>query len=230
MRILGVIPARGGSKGIPNKNLAQLRGVPLIAYTIRAAQQASVIAKLVVSTDSEAIREAAVGLGSNVLMRPAELATDTTPTPPVVAHVLHAVESVDGRFDAVMLLQPTSPLRTSSDIERAASTFAANPAADSLISCYDGSATHPSIMYRLCGDRLAPLFGHDQPRRRQDFESVYVRNGAIYLTRRHLIVEEGRLVGDHPLALKMPRERSINIDEPVDLELAAFWLSHAPPI
>lgn len=229
MKILAIVPARGGSKGIPNKNLRLLDGKPLILHTLDAAGQAPGLAGIVVSTDSPFIAEVAARPGVICIKRPVDLASDLAPTQPVVVHALHAFETGSGlAMDAVLLLQPTSPLRSAQDITDSINRFISEQPADSLISCYDGSACHPEIMYRIDGNRIRPfLTGGGAPRRRQNFEPVFVRNGAIYITSRTLLVDRERLVGDRPLAFCMPRERSVNIDGLEDLALAEFLLVRA---
>lgn len=229
MRILAIVPARGGSKGIPNKNLRLLHGKPLILHTLEAALQVPCLAGIIVSTDSRLIAEVASRPGVICIERPAELASDSAPTRPVVVHALHAFEAdSSGEVDAVLLLQPTSPLRNAQDIAGSISHFISRQPADSLISCYDGSVCHPEIMYRMDGDRLTPfLRGGGMPRRRQDFEPVFVRNGAIYIISRGLLLGGEGLVGDSPLPFVMPRERSVNIDGPEDLAFAEFLLVRA---
>lgn len=229
MKILAIVPARGGSKGIPNKNLRLLDGKPLILHTLDAASQVPDLAGIVVSTDSPLIADVAARPGVLCLERPAELASDTAPTHPVLVHALHAFEAGTGfAVDAVLLLQPTSPLRSAQDIADSIKHFIARQPADSLISCYDGSACHPEIMYRMDQGRLTPWMGSQRPpKRRQDFEPVFVRNGSIYLTSRALLLDQGRIVGDTPLAHVMPRNRSVNIDEPDDLGLAEYLMAKA---
>jgi CMP-N-acetylneuraminic acid synthetase len=184
---------------------------------------------IVVSTDSPSIAEVAARPGVTCLQRPVELASDTAPTHPVLVHALRAFEADQGgTVDAVLLLQPTSPLRSTQDISNSIEQFISHQPADSLISCYDGSACHPEIMYRMDQGRLVPWMGAQRPpKRRQDFEPVFVRNGSIYITSRALLLDQGRIVGDTPLAHVMPRNRSVNIDEPDDLGLAEYLIAKA---
>lgn len=227
LNVLGVIPARGGSKGIPNKNLIPLGGKCLIQYTLDAALNAGGLIGLVVSTDSESIAAAVKQEGVAVIRRPTELSTDTAPTHPVIQHALSVYEASTGNVvDAVMLLQPTSPLRSAADISNALRLFIDSQPADSLISCYDGSGVHPEVVYKINGNRLQRyLFESTRPKRRQDFDPVVVRNGAIYISSKSLINSGSSLIGESPLAYLMPRSRSVNIDKQEDLLLAEFFLS-----
>lgn len=222
---LGVIPARGGSKGVPNKNITLLRGKPLIAYAIEAALSSRELSDVVVSTDSDEISECAARYGAPVReLRPAHLATDTAKTVDVAVFEIEQYELRRRKgIDQVVLLQPTCPFRTAMDIDNALSQFQ-TAAAESLVSVYDASAVHPGIMYYYKKDRLVPILqAQERPHRRQERQPVYVRNGAIYVASRRLVMERGLLMEEAPAAYFMPAERSVNIDEPFDLELAE-WL------
>lgn len=225
--ILGIIPARGGSKGIPNKNIFPLKGRPLIAYTIEAAKGSHLLDDFFVSTDAEVIAKVARAKSAQVpFIRPNEIAKDDTPMVSVLQHAIKWYEEKHRiNMTAVVTLQPTAPLRLASDIDGAISLFLRNPEADSLITCYNALNVHPNYMYVREGGRMITLMKERSMLRRQEFEPVYVRNGAVYITRRDLIMEGGRIVGDKPLGYIMPRERSVNIDEPFDLELALFLLN-----
>jgi N-acylneuraminate cytidylyltransferase len=218
-RAVAIIPARGGSKGIPGKNLQPLAGKPLIAHAIEAAQASARLARYVVSTDDEAIAKAAHARGCPVIMRPAELASDCTPIEPVLEHAL-ACEG--GQIDIIVLLQPTTPFRRSFDID-AALDLLLQSRADSVVSVCDVQHNHPSRMYRLgrCG-RMVRLLAEPSGRQRQDLEPVYIRNGALYLTWVESFRRSASLLGADCAAYLMPPECSINIDTPLDLEIARF--------
>jgi CMP-N,N'-diacetyllegionaminic acid synthase len=217
-RTLAIVPARGGSKGIPRKNIHPVAGKPLIAWTILAAKAAKGIDRLVVSTDDSEIAAVARDWGAEVAMRPAALALDATPTLPVLRHVLDALGESP---DAVMTLQPTSPLRTSAHIDAAIAAFHADPDADSLVSVIDvPHIFHPRSVMKRGGDGyLVPYLDQPQPFRRQDKEAVFARNGAaIYLTRTAKLAEYifgGKLIG-----FPMDAESSLDIDAAADLEVA----------
>jgi CMP-N,N'-diacetyllegionaminic acid synthase len=221
--VVGLIPARGGSKGIAEKNIAQLAGKPLIAYTIETARQSSYIDELVLSTDSSRIAKSAKKFGLETdAIRPASLSSDRAKTVDVVRYELKRLEKKwEKTIDLVVLLQPTSPLRTSQDIDEACSLFFKDKNSSSLISVYEAGDMHPRIMYRKQGRHLVPFFGEGgKVTRRQNLEHVYVRNGALYLFTPELALRHNRLVSERPLMYVMPRERSINIDNPFDLRIA----------
>ena len=226
MRILAVIPARGGSKGIPRKNIAPLRGKPLIAHTIEAAQKATCLDRILISTDDLQIAETCTNLGVEVLMRPAELASDSATTLSVLQHVVSDLGKTGYVPDAVMTLQPTSPLRTATHVDEAASMFAANPMADSLVSCVNvPHIFHPlSVMRRTAEGYLLSFFDQVQPTRRQDKELVIARNGAaIYITRTKNLARY--VFGGRILPYIMELEDSIDIDGPEDLAKAEKYLA-----
>lgn len=226
MRILAVIPARGGSKGIPRKNVTPLRGRPLIAYTIDAARTATSLDRVVVSTDDDEIAAVSLGLGAEVVMRPAALASDVASTLSVLQHVVAELGSVGYRPDAVMTLQPTSPLRTSTHIDEAALAFMNDTSADSLVSCVAvPHVFHPnSVMRRTHEGYLVPFLDGPQPGRRQDKEPVFARNGAaIYITRTDRLDEF--IFGGRLMPYMMSEEVSIDIDTSADLAAAEHLLA-----
>lgn len=223
MRVLGIIPARGGSKGVPRKNIRLVAGRPLIAYAIEAARDSRLLTHVVISTDDTEIATVAEELGAPVLMRPPDLAADNTPMLPVVQYTLAALEPGLGRYDYVIILQPTTPLRTADDID-AALTLLIESRADSVVSVYQVADHHPARMYRLVEGRLVPYEPEPPNRLRQGLPPVFHRNGAIYAFRRALIDEQGTLIGPDTRPYIMPRERSINIDDELDLAFADFLL------
>ncbi|TET51984.1 MAG: acylneuraminate cytidylyltransferase family protein, partial [Anaerolineales bacterium] len=180
-RVLGVIPARGGSKGVPRKNLVQLAGKPLLAHSIEAARQAELIDRVVVSTEDEEIAAAARGWGAEVVPRPTELATDTAPTDPVLEHAVEYLEELDGyRPGLVVLLQPTSPLRPpgliDACIERLLET-----GADSLLTVFQGH----TFFWRRPNGELEANYDPEHRPRRQDIPSAeryLLENGSVYVT------------------------------------------------
>ena len=223
-RILGIIPARGGSKGVPRKNIRLVAGVPLLAYTIWAAQQSRKLTYFVTSTDDQEIAAVARQYGSPVILRPPELAADDTPMVPVVEHALTTVEQEEAPFDCIVVLQPTAPQRTGEDID-AALALLVETGADSVVSVYEVGDHHPARMYRLSEDgRLIPYAEEPPHRLRQALPPVYHRNGAIYACRRSVLIEHRTLIGLNTQPYIMPRERSINIDDELDLAFADFVL------
>jgi CMP-N-acetylneuraminic acid synthetase len=223
-RALGVIPARGGSKGIPRKNLRLLGGRPLLAHTIAAAKGSARLTHFVVSTEDAEISRVAVGLGASVVGRPGELARDDTPSLPVVRHAAEVVERELGHFDCVFTLQATSPFRSARDIDDAIALLRES-GAESVIGVVRVFDNHPARIKRIRDGRLVP-FDTPEPEgiRRQDLPPAYLRNGAVYVTRRDVLAR-GSLLGTDQCPFLMPPERSINIDEPLDLALAEAALA-----
>ena len=227
MKILAIIPARGGSKGIPRKNVCLLAGRPLIAYTIEAALAAKSLDRVIVSTDDNEIAATATDLGAEVRMRPEILARDDTPTLAVLQHHVAQLVAEEYRPDAVMTLQPTSPLRAASHIDSAAGLFASDGTADSLVSCVEvPHIFHPcSVMCKGDDGYLHPfLDSESSPTRRQDKEVVFARNGAaIYITRTERLSKY--IFGGRLLAFLMAADESIDIDSEANLAEAERLLS-----
>ncbi|RJP55289.1 MAG: acylneuraminate cytidylyltransferase family protein [Anaerolineaceae bacterium] len=222
-RVLGIIPARGGSKGVPRKNIREVAGKPLIAYSIMAAQSSRLLTRCIVSTDDTETAEISAALGCEVMERPAELAQDDTPTVSVVKHIFERLESEDELFDYGLVLQPTSPLRTGLDIDSALQALFQSDA-DSIVSVYQVSDHHPARMYKLNNGLLTPLDEKFASARRQELPPIYHRNGAIYAFRRSLL-DKDTLLGNRILPYIMEEDRSLNIDTEYDLVLADFVLS-----
>jgi CMP-N-acetylneuraminic acid synthetase/SAM-dependent methyltransferase len=218
VNVLAVIPARGGSKGIPNKNLATAAGRPLLAYTADAARAAKRLTRIIVSTDDAAIAEAARDLGLDVpFMRPTALAADDTPMLPVLQHALVAMRDDGFAADVVVLLQPTSPLRRAEHID-AAVDLLERSGADSVVSVVEvPHQFNPVSVLRLDGDRLQPFSSGPLVTRRQDKPRVFARNGPAVVAVRASVVEGGSLYGADSRALVMSREDSLDIDSPRDL-------------
>lgn len=217
MRTLGIIPARGGSKGIPRKNLADLGGRPILAWTTETALASSLV-RVVLSTDDPEIASAGRELGVEVpFMRPAALATDEARSIDVV---LHALDALDDMFDAAMLLQPTTPFRAVADIEGSIEMLTTSNAT-SVISVTSVGEHHPARMkYLTDGVLIDPPFAEElEGMQRQDLSPLFIRNGAIYLTG-HATLRARTFKGALCHGWVMPSERSINIDQPFDLLVA----------
>lgn len=218
MRSLGIIPARGGSRSIPWKNLAELKGKHLIGYTIEAAL-ASSLTKVIVSTDAERIRKVAEKFGAEVIMRPPDLARDDTPTLPVL---VHAFETLGGEFDYVVTLQPTSPFRTAKHIDEALNLFRSHPSADTLVSVVEVPHNMvPSSLMRLEEGRLETL--SDAGRtilRRQDKPKLFARNGPAILIMTPEQMRSGELYSGVTLPYVMDWFSSVDIDDDDNLALA----------
>jgi len=225
-RVLGLIPARGGSKSVPHKNIAMLAGEPLISYTIRAALESEMLDRLVVSTDSAEIADVALSFAAEVpFMRPDELAQDDTPgiEPPI--HALEWLVANEGyRPQYLMLLQPTSPFRTAEDIQ-AAVRILQEKDADAVVSVCEVH-DHPYWTKRVEADgRLVDFLALDREyARRQELPPAYVLNGAVYLARAQMLLEQRTYYARDTYAYVMPRERSLDIDSAWDLHVAELLL------
>jgi N-acylneuraminate cytidylyltransferase/CMP-N,N'-diacetyllegionaminic acid synthase len=216
-RVLGLIPARGGSKGIPRKNVREFAGDPLIAHTIRAALNADTVDRTLVSSDDEEIMSTAREYGADVpFKRPAELATDDAPTGPVVEHALHYLEDEAGEsYGTVVLLQPTSPLRMASHVDEAVARYRETDATSLVTTSEDHSyrwreTAHGAERMNYRGDR----------KRRQDKSPEYVENGAIYIVRADEFMTTGDLQAGVTALYVMDQIHSIDVDEQFDLWLA----------
>jgi CMP-N-acetylneuraminic acid synthetase len=224
LKILCIIPARGGSKGIPKKNIIDVNGKPLIAYTIEAAlevMQQGLVEKVIVSTDSEEIANISKSLGAEVpFLRPESISGDKAKSVEFLAHALEFYQQSNVHFDAVLLLQPTSPLRDATDLKNAINLYCTGNN-DSLISAYEEEYINDLVIYKLAPDGktsipVSPL--HNKGVRRQDHGSTYVRNGCIYISSSELI-KNGFVIGEKPLMFIMDKNKSVNVDTLEDLEL-----------
>ena len=228
LRVLGIIPARGGSKGIPRKNLVPLAGKPLLYYTIRTAQTSSRLTRTILSTEDQEINDVGRSLGIDVpFVRPAALATDEARSVEVAKHTLQFAENEERtRYDFVCLLQPTCPLRAPYDIDRAIEMLDQSDA-DGVVSLARVEEPHPVKMMLVSDGFVHPLFP-DQWResvRRQELPPTFYLNGAIYCVRREVLLDYESLWGKKTLAYVMPAERSVNIDTLLDVRLAECLLT-----
>ncbi len=210
MKVLGIIPARGGSKGVPRKNIRELAGKPLLGYTADAALGAKTLTRVIVSTDDEEIRDVAISLGLDVpFLRPDALAQDDTPTLPVIQHVLRTLEG----YDAMCLLQPTDPLRRAEDIDACVSLLI-NSDADAVVSMLPVPAHHnPHWVYFQNQDGSLELAtgGVDPIPRRQLLPPAFHRSGSVYVTRSEAVLA-GSLYGNKVIGHPMDPARTVNID------------------
>lgn len=220
-RILGVIPARGGSKGLARKNVLDLNGKPMIAWSIEAAGQSQYLDRCIVSTDDPEIAEVAKACNGDVpFIRPDEHARDESTTLDVA---LHAVRKLSG-YDLVVILQPTSPLRTSDDIDKTIETLVALQAKSAASVCEPAKSPYWSYLTDDRG-RLKTLLDPELAcKRRQDLPRAYVLNGAVYAACIDWLKEKQRFVTDETAAYIMPAERSLDVDTAFDLKLVAFHL------
>lgn len=222
LKVLAVIPARGGSKGVPGKNIRPLGGKPLLAWSVEAARQSRYIDRLILSSDDAEIIRVAREVGCEVpFVRPAELARDETPG---IEPVLHALGQVPG-YDFVVLLQPTSPFRSAEDIDRCIEACVGGQAP----SCVTVTAPEksPFWMFTLNREsRLSPLLPEPTGfSRRQDLPEVYALNGAVYVARTAWLLERRSFIGPETAGCIMSKEHSVDIDTEEDFALCEFRLS-----
>jgi CMP-N-acetylneuraminic acid synthetase len=222
-RRLCLIPARGGSRRFPRKNVAPLAGKPLIAYTITAARASGLFDRVVVSTEDEEIREVAEAWGAEVFPRPAELATDTAGNVDVCLDALARLARGGERFDLLGCLLPTSPLRTVEDLHGAHAALLER-GADAVMAVTD-YAIPPFWALEEQEGFLRPHWGRRYMVKSQELPRVCVDNGAIYLVRIDVFERERSFYSARLAGYWMPRERSVDVDEPVDLALAEFFLT-----
>lgn len=224
MKVLGIIPARGGSKGVKKKNIKQLCGKPLIAYTIESALKSN-LHDVIVSTDDIQIKQVSEKFGATVpFIRPYELSDDNASSLDVAIHALKYMESSNLiKYDAIMLLQPTSPFRNSSDINSCIDLLKKNKKADSVISVVDVGSNHPARMKYISNNILIdpPFCEIKENQNRQELEPMYIRNGVIYLTKSK-IIKKRSFKGKKSLAYIMSSSRSINIDTQYDFDLCEW--------
>ena len=216
--VLAVIAARGGSKGLPRKNVLPLGGRPMIAWSVAAAQGSKLIDRTVVSTDDTEIADAARAAGGDVpFLRPAIMATDTVS---VYDALFHAVDTIGGSWDYIVLLQATSPLRSAADIDGCIRACAEGGAPAALT--VTSAPKPPEWMVRLEPDgRMLPVLAPTERNRRQDFVPAYVPNGAVYVAETDWLRRTRNFMSPDTRAYVMPTERSIDIDTALDLVAAS---------
>ncbi|OGT98240.1 MAG: hypothetical protein A2X80_06720 [Geobacteraceae bacterium GWB2_52_12] len=225
--ILTLITARGGSKGVPRKNICPLAGKPLIAWTIEAARQSTLNSRIIVSTDDPEIADVSKEFGAEApFLRPAEFATDSATSESVIEHTLSwLAQHDDFSPDLILLLQPTSPFRTSDDIDNAYKILQQENA-DALVSVTTN--TRPVQWLRLINEEgfLADLGIGSRIDRRQDAELLYELNGGIYLIHTDVFLKERTLYPERTIPYVMPPERSLDIDNELDFLIADLVMRH----
>lgn len=226
-KILGIIPARSSSKRIPRKNIALLNGKPLISYTIQSALGSAYLDRVIVSTDDKEIAEVAEKYGAEVpFLRPEHLSGDDIgPDFVVYQHAIKALAEKEKYIpDIIVELQPTSPLRSAVDIDAVIKKLLTTKA-DAVVTVSE-TKNHPFLMRTLSGDRVQKYVAYDDTRyaRRQDYPKIYELNGAVLAVTYEQLMDRNNDIGDDTRAIVMPIERSIDIDEPMDLALAELLL------
>jgi N-acylneuraminate cytidylyltransferase len=219
MKIVAIIPARGGSKGVSKKNIKHLQGKPLISYSIGHAKKSKYINKVVVSTEDKEIAEISREYGAEIIERPEELAKDESPTINAIFHALEVLKEQNYTPDVVILLQPTSPLCNAEDIDNAAELFL-NVDCESVVSVCE--VEHPPHWcFEIEEGYLKSLFGDEYlMMRRQDLKGVYMPNGAIYISTPQTLYKCESFFCNHTIPYIMPTRRSIDIDTKIDFMLA----------
>jgi N-acylneuraminate cytidylyltransferase len=223
MKLLALVPARGGSKRVPNKNIRELGGKPLISWTIEAALGVPEIVDVLVSTDDPDIAKIAKASGALVPWeRPAELASDTATSISVCMHALDWYESEHGSVDGLMLLQPTSPFRTKATIRRGIAMFVKNP--HRPVVSFSPAASHPMWCYQLTDIGIKPFIeGSQKPTRSQDLPPAYMLNGALYIASSKYLRQHRSFIGDdtQPMVIDDSKE-SLDIDTEWDWKFAEY--------
>ncbi len=219
VEVLGIIPARGGSKGIPGKNINLLNGQPLISYTFQSAIESHILSRRILTTDSNDIAEVGRKCGVEVpFMRPAELAGDHSSAYDYIRHCLNYLETSEGYIpELVVLLQPTCPFRNSKDIDECVELLL-NSDADSVVSVAAlPTKYHPNWQFTVSPDGVLNQFTAESWEKlataRQHLDSTYTRNGAVYAFRTEMFNKTNNIYGQRVLAYIMPEERSVNIDD-----------------
>lgn len=228
MRVLGLIPARGGSQGVPRKNIKLLAGRPLLWYTAQAALAAQRLARTILSTDDEEIAEVGRRCGVEVpFLRPAELARNDTPTLPVAQHAVRTLEADGDRFDALCLLQPTNPLRRAADIDACIELLEASDADAVATVLPVPSEFNPHWVYFRDEDGLLRLStGEATPLpRRQELPPAFHREGSVYVVRRDVLMEGNSFYGRRFRGHVLDLGASVNIDTPEDWQRAEALLA-----
>ncbi len=217
MKVIAIIPARGGSKGVPKKNIYPILNKPLIAYTIEAALESKKIDTIWVSSDEEEILDICRAYDNvNLHKRSSEIALDNSSVLDTIKVVLDSAKST---YDAIMLLQPTSPLKTGKQIDESIALLEKNEHASSVVSVCKMTDVHPARMYWK-KDTLEPIMPEFEQVRRQDIPPAYYRNGCIYLVRTNAFITTGQVMAKPALPYEMPTNWLLNIDEPRDILIA----------
>lgn len=218
-KVLAIIPARGGSKGLPGKNIRELNGMPLIAWPIKAALNSKYIDRVVVTTDDSEIAEIALKYGAEVpFMRPAEFARDTSPSSEAILHALRLCIETDGEYDYFVLLEPTSPLTETADVDKALEILVSSEAL-SIVGTCKVESTHPVYCATIGSDNLLKPYNRDsfaKPVRRQDVDELYYFEGSLYISEVKKYLETGTFYHEFTLPYIVPAWKALEIDTLLD--------------
>jgi len=231
MKICTIIPARGGSKGVPGKNKYPILGKPLINYTIESALDSLSLTDIIVSSDDESIKEIVLKYPSIIFHKRSDnISRDESPINETIEAILNEYNS-DNKYEAILLLQPTSPIRSGNQIDEAIKIFESNNFANSLISVCSMDDIHPARMYWKNNIELIPIFEEYEHARRQDIPTVFFRNGSIYITKVEAFKKEKKIMAKPSISYLMPSSQLLNIDNPRDILIAEVlikqWINGA---
>lgn len=217
MKVLAIIPARGGSKGLPGKNIRPLCGKPLIGWTIEQAKASKYITEIFVSTDSREIADVAETFGVAVPeLRPAKLASDTAPSSGFVVYTIEKLRKEGKEFDYIILLEPTSPLRETGDIDRSIEMLSANPDAESIVGVCKTECAHPAFLTKIEEGMLRPYRGDMTAFRRQELDELYFFEGTVYVSRVDTFLRKQTFYHDKTLPYVVPKWKAFEIDDAED--------------
>lgn len=225
MNILAIIPARSGSKGLKDKNIKLINGKPLIAWSIYQVLASKYVSQVYVSTDSQTIADIAKSYGAQIpFIRPSHLAEDDTPTSEVILHTIDELAKLGKVFSHVMLIEPTSPLRETSDIDAAVEELSNKSFAKSIVGISKVESQHPSFCVSLTSDNLLRSKNDFIVLRRQDIEELYFYEGSIYLSEIDTYIEKRNFYHEHTLGYIMPKYKSFEIDDEIDFDIVEMLM------
>ena len=229
-RVLGLIPARGGSKGLPGKNIRSLKGKPLIAWTFEESKKSQYLDTLIVSTDSAEIAEVSRNYQIDVpFIRPADLATDDATSMDVIMHAVEFLEGQGQHYAYLVFLEPTSPLRIVGDIDDSLEKLEGHPSAKSIVGVCQLEADHPEFAVKLTDqDLIKPYLGGDiiMSKRRQELETAYFLEGTIYISDIAYLKETKTFYHQKTMVHPVERHRSYEVDEESDLYMIESLLNY----
>jgi CMP-N,N'-diacetyllegionaminic acid synthase len=230
-RVLALVPARGGSKGLPGKNLRALAGQPLVAWPVKAALASVMVDKVIISTDDPAIAAAAQAAGATVpFMRPPALASDTASSMDVVRHAIDSLRASGESFDYVVMLEPTSPLTEGSDVDAALQRLhTSRSVADAIVGICKVEATHPEYDVRKSTQGVITPYAvpdFKSLRRRQEIEELYFLEGSLYISAVPEFLSKGSFYHERTMGYEVPREKSLEVDELVDFICIEAIINH----
>ncbi|GET45279.1 acylneuraminate cytidylyltransferase family protein [Capnocytophaga felis] len=220
-RILAIIPARGGSKGLPGKNIKPLCGKPLIGWSIEQAQASKYVDEIFVSTDSREIADVAESFGVLIpFLRPKELASDTSPSSEFIIHTIEYYQKKNNNFDYILLVEPTSPLRDTQDIDKCIEMLLNHSYAKSIVGISKIEACHPAFLVKISEEGLLKSYVNQMKTlRRQDIDDLYFFEGSLYLSSIEYYMQEKTFYHELTLPYLMPKYKSFEVDDLLDFQI-----------